>query len=160
MAHETTVTVRSNGKGKFTQDVNASGHSFTGDEPEDLGGLDEGPSPYDLLLAALGTCTSMTLRMYADQKKWDLQEVAVTLTHRKEAGPDGKKVDVITRDIAVTGNLDEAQRQRLLEIADRCPVHRTLESKPTIVSSIAAAPAGKGPEGGKPAAPPQKPPQA
>jgi putative redox protein len=151
MAHKTIVTVKSNSAGKFTQDVVAGAHGFTADEPESLGGLDDGPAPYDLLLASLGACTSMTLRMYADQKKWDLQDVSVTLTHEKVAGADNKKIDVIHRDIALTGNLDAAQRQRLLEIANKCPIHRTLESKPTITSALVDDAKGPAVSGDKPA---------
>lgn len=136
MAHETTVTVTADGKGKFTQSVTAGSHTWTADEPQSMGGLDDGPAPYDMLLGALGACTAMTLRMYADQKKWDLQGVSVTLTHRKEKRADNTVADVITRDISVTGALDDAQRQRLLEIANKCPVHRTLENRPEITSRL------------------------
>ncbi|MDE1151309.1 MAG: OsmC family protein [Micavibrio sp.] len=131
-----TVTVSETGKGTFTQEVTAGKHTITTDEPEDIGGDDDGPNPYDMLLGALGSCTSMTLRMYANQKQWPLEKVSVTLTHHKEAGADNKKVDVITRDIKLEGPLDETQRARLLEIANKCPVHRTLESKPTIISAL------------------------
>lgn len=135
--HKTVVTVTETGLGTFTQEVKAGAHVWTTDEPEDIGGLDEGPAPYDLLLSALGSCTSMTVRMYANQKKWPLDKISVTLTHHKEDGPDNKKIDVITRDITLTGNLDEVQRARLLDIANKCPIHRTLENKPQIVSKLA-----------------------
>lgn len=134
--HLTTVTVAETGEGVYTQSVQVSHHAFKADEPPDMGGLDQGPAPYDLLLAALGACTSMTLRMYANQKKWSLDKVSVTLTHRKEADAEGKKIDMITRDITLTGALDETQRARLLEIANKCPVHRTLESKPIVESRL------------------------
>lgn len=131
-----TVTVRETGEGTYTQEVKMGPHTVTTDEPTDVGGLDQGPNPYDMLLGALGSCTSMTLRMYANQKKWPLDKVTVTLTHHKEADAEGKKRDVITRDIKLEGNLDAAQRQRLLEIANKCPVHRTLENKPDIISQL------------------------
>lgn len=134
--HETTVTVEETGAGLYTQAVVASGHALTADEPQDMGGLNLGPAPYDFLLSALGACTSMTLRMYANQKKWPLQKVRVRLTHHKETDAEGKKRDIITRDIRLEGPLDEVQRQRLLEIANRCPVHRTLESAPEIISTL------------------------
>lgn len=139
-AHETVVTVSETKEGLYTQKVEAGHHVFAADEPADLGGLDKGPAPYDFLLTALGACTSMTLRMYANQKKWDLQRVSVRLAHRKETSADGKKTDVITREIAVEGALDEEQRARLLEIADKCPVHRTLtENERRIESKLWAS---------------------
>lgn len=126
------VGVRTGAEG-YTTEIKAGGHTLFADEPEDVGGLDLGPSPYGLLAAALGACTSMTLRMYADRKKWDLQEVRVHLNHAKdyladsEHSEDAKsKIDVFEREIELEGKLDHDQRQRLLEIADRCPVHRTL----------------------------------
>ncbi|MEO1448989.1 MAG: alpha/beta fold hydrolase [Bacteroidota bacterium] len=124
------------GADSYTTEVRAGNHSFLADEPKSVGGDDLGPTPYDLLLASLGACTSMTLRMYADRKKWDLLEVRVHLEHYKDypedAGhPDEKpsKLDHIDRFIELEGNLDEAQRARLMEIADKCPVHRTLHSQ-------------------------------
>ena len=131
-----TVTVRETGEGTYTQEMKSGPHTITTDEPVEVGGLDKGPNPYDMLLGALGSCTSMTLRMYANQKKWPLDKVTVTLTHHKEAGEGGVKRDVITRDIKLEGALDAAQRARLLEIANKCPIHRTLENKPEIISAL------------------------
>lgn len=133
--HETTVSVEETGQGLYTQSVKTAQHALVADEPKDVGGLDLGPAPYEILLAALGACTSMTLRMYANQKKWDLKKVTVRLTHKKEMGADNKKTDVITRDITVEGKLDREQRQRLLEIANKCPVHRTLMEEPRPVTT-------------------------
>lgn len=130
------VTVTETHEGRFTQEITVGGHRLQADEPASAGGNDIGPSPYDLLLAALGACTSMTLRMYADQKKWPLEHVTVRLKHEKIHAQDCSecetregRIDRIEREIEIAGNLDEAQRARLLEIANKCPVHRTLHSE-------------------------------
>jgi putative redox protein len=130
-----TVVVESQGRG-VAQLVQAGRHRLTADEPESSGGADTGPNPYDLLLAGLGACTSMTLQMYARHKKWPLEQVTVRLRHEKIHAKDCAscetkqgKIDHIDREIAVEGDLDDEQRQRLLEIANKCPVHRTLTSE-------------------------------
>ncbi|NIJ41925.1 putative redox protein [Parvibaculum indicum] len=137
------VRVEETRAGKLQQRVLVRGHVLTADEPEDLGGMDSGPTPYDLLLAALGTCTSMTLRMYADRKKWPLERVRVDLTHERVHAEDCADcetgtgmIEVLTRDIALSGDLDEAQREKLLEIADKCPVHRTITHEMHIPTKI------------------------
>ena len=125
------VAVRT-GREKYTTEIQTARHSLIADEPAKVGGNDFGPTPYDLLLASLGACTSMTLRMYADRKVWDLEAVTVHLRHQREHGDDleGKRaIDVIEREIELEGELDETQRARLLEIADRCPVHKTLHNE-------------------------------
>jgi len=121
---------------RHQQRIRAGQHSLTADEPQDKGGGDRGPNPYALLLSALGACTAMTLRMYADHKQWPLRHVAVRLHHRKVHAADcdecetkDGKIDWIEREIAIEGDLTDEQRARLLEIADRCPVHRTLHSE-------------------------------
>lgn len=130
------VRVAEAGSGRYTQTVRVGRHALVADEPAAAGGNDLGPSPYDLLLAGLGACTAMTLRMYAAQKQWPLEQVAVDLRHEKIHATDCEacetkdgKVDRIERVIRVEGDLDQAQRQRLLEIANKCPVHRTLHSE-------------------------------
>ncbi len=132
------VTVRGGASG-FAQEIVASGHRLRADEPERLGGENTGPTPYDLLLAGLGACTSMTVRMYAQRKKWPLEGVEVQLCHEKVHQTDcedcessGSKIDRIERRVILTGELDDAQRARLHEIADKCPVHRTLTEKTLI----------------------------
>ena len=130
------VVVRETGKGKFEQDVHAGRHHLIADEPVKVGGLDTGPNPYDLLLAALGACTSMTLRLYADQKKLPLRRVEVRLRHDRIYAADCAEcetkeglIDHIERVISLEGDLDAKQRAKLMEIADKCPVHRTLTSE-------------------------------
>ena len=130
------VLVRETGGGKFQQEIMSGPHRFLADEPVKAGGLDSGPGPYDLLLASLGACTSMTLRLYAENKKLPLQRVSVRLTHNKIHAEDCLNcetkegmIDRIDRNITLEGALSADERKRLLEIADKCPVHRTLESE-------------------------------
>jgi putative redox protein len=136
------VTVRGGARG-LIQEIEAGRHYLTADEPLSAGGADAGPSPYDYLLAALGTCTSMTLSMYARQKQWPLEGVTVRLSHSRihaadcaECETKDGKLDRIDREIALAGALSPEQRARLLEIADRCPVHRTLTSEISIRSRL------------------------
>ncbi|MBX9778632.1 MAG: alpha/beta fold hydrolase [Xanthobacteraceae bacterium] len=133
------VVVTETGGGKFQQSVVIGRHRLTADEPLAAGGLDSGPGPYDLLLSALGACTSMTMRLYADHKKLPLERVSVTLSYAKIHAQDCEecetkegKIDRIDRLITMTGDLSDEQRARLLEIADKCPVHRTLHSEVNI----------------------------
>ena len=118
---------------KFMQDVFSDSHQWMADEPSGVGGKNAGPDPYEHLLAAVGTCTSMTIRMYAERKQWPLDNAEVSLHHKREHGKDCEncdektsQLDIIHRDITLHGELSEEQRERLMEIADRCPVHRTL----------------------------------
>jgi putative redox protein len=128
----------------FLQKIVTPHHSLFVDEPKSVGGTDAGPTPYDLLLGALGACTSMTLRLYADRKGIPLEEVRVRLRYSRIHALDCAqcetkegKIDHVDRAIELSGPLTEEQRQRLLEIADRCPVHRTLQSKIDIVTRLA-----------------------
>jgi putative redox protein len=128
------IVVQETGGGKFQVEVVAGKTRFYADEPVAQGGLDSGPGPYDLLCAALGACTSMTVRLYADHKQWPLSRVRVAVVHDKDK--TRKPEDRFSREIAIEGNLDAAQRARLLEIAERCPVHRTLEAGSSVVSRL------------------------
>jgi uncharacterized OsmC-like protein/alpha-beta hydrolase superfamily lysophospholipase len=131
-----TVVVRETGRGRFQQEITVGVHRFLADEPVEVGGLDSGPGPYDFVLAGLGACTAMTLRLYAERKALPLERVTVELTHSRIHAADCADcetkegmLDRIERAIALRGALDAEQRRRLLEIADKCPVHRTLTSE-------------------------------
>lgn len=138
MAHEETVVVSGNAA-SFVQKIQTGNHHLICDEPVELGGTDTGPNPYDFLLAGLGSCTSMTVSMYARAKNWPLQSVKVQLRHFKvesQAGVKSSAVDQIERNITLIGELSAEQQQRLLEIANKCPVHKTLTSKIEITSKL------------------------
>jgi uncharacterized OsmC-like protein/alpha-beta hydrolase superfamily lysophospholipase len=126
---------------KFLRAMFSDSHRLLADEPEKYGGSNLGPSPYDLLLMSLGACTSMTLRMYASRKKLALDDIEIKLVHQRVHAEDcvdcNDKIERITRSISLKGDLSEEQKQRLMEIADKCPVHRTLESDPQIVTELA-----------------------
>src|SRR6202166_3891749 len=137
------VVVRGSGAG-LAQEIHAGRHRLVADEPISAGGTDIGPPPYDLLLAALGACTSMTVGMYARRKSWPLESVTVRLRHSRIYAADCADcetrtgmLDRIEREIILTGPLTEEQRTRLLEIANKCPVHRTLTSEIKIDSWLA-----------------------
>ena len=142
MSHLREVVVRGGPSG-LNQQIMASGHPLVADEPLDLGGSDTGPTPYDLLLAALGACTSMTLRLYADRKGWPLTGTVVRLRHQRIHAQDCKncetqngRIDRIERELHLEGNLEESQKQRLMDIAKRCPVAQTLESEVVIPDKL------------------------
>lgn len=147
-----TVTVQSLSDYDYAVLVSDGRHALVSDEPRSEGGDDLGPGPYELLLGALGSCVAITLLMYARRKHWPLYEVSVHLEHEKllareceecseeekvAAGPGGR-IDLIRKHISVRGDLSQEQVQRLLEIAERCPVSRTLQSPPKVVSRIIA----------------------
>lgn len=120
----------------FLQDVQSGSHHLLADEPASFGGSNQGLTPYGFLSAGLGACTSMTIRMYARRKGWPLTGVSVDISHGK-AHVDGAKIDQFNRRITLEGDLDEAQRARLLEIADKCPVHKTLEAGAKVTTELA-----------------------
>lgn len=120
-----TVIVSENGQGRYQQEVITGQHRLIADEPYAMGGSDAGPAPFDFVMAGLGACTSMTLRMYAERREWPLTGIRVELSHDK-VDIDGVSRDRISRDIELQGPLDDEQRRRLLEIAGKCPVHRAL----------------------------------
>ncbi|MGD1848485.1 MAG: alpha/beta fold hydrolase [Salibacteraceae bacterium] len=137
------VVVRNDADEGYSSQVKAGKHRFVSDEPTSVGGNDFGPTPYDLLTASLGACTAMTLRMYANRKKWDLQSVTVHLEHGKQHREDcdrpeqsGSKIDHFDRVIEIEGDLDAKQKSRLLEIADKCPVHRTLHNEVKVTTRL------------------------
>jgi putative redox protein len=139
-----TVTVYGRAAG-FAQEISVRRHRLTADEPTSEGGTDTGPDPYDLLLGALGSCTSMTVAMYARRKGWPLEAVTVRLRHSRIYAVDCAEcetreglLDQIDRELELTGVLSDEQRARLLEIADKCPVHRTLTSEIHIRTRLTA----------------------
>jgi putative redox protein len=141
-----TVLVRETGQGRYQQEVLSGPHRFLADEPVKVGGGDTGPGPYDLVLAGLGACTSITLRIYAEHKKLPLSRVSVRLSHNKIHAEDCENcetkegmIDHIERAITLEGDFTPEQRKRLMEIADKCPVHRTLESEVEIKTVERAA---------------------
>jgi uncharacterized OsmC-like protein len=131
-----TVVVRETGRGQFQQEVISGPHRFLADEPNNRGGLDSGPGPYELLLSALGACTTMTLRLYADRYQFPLKRSQIRLQHKRiyaidcaECETKSGMIDRIDCVITLEGDLTDEQRGRLMEIADKCPVHRTLKSE-------------------------------
>ncbi|MEH6402028.1 MAG: bifunctional alpha/beta hydrolase/OsmC family protein [Sneathiella sp.] len=138
------VLVAESELGKFAQNISVSGrHGLVADEPKKIGGDDSGPTPYGFLLAGLGACTTMTVRMYADRKKIPLESVSVKLSHNKIHAEDCEsceasegRIDQIERELNLVGDLSESERQKLLEIADKCPVHKTLHSEVSIKTDL------------------------
>ena len=135
MAEKQTIAhVRETGESRYAVSIDVSGHVIRGDEPADVGGADLGPAPFDLLASALGECTCMTIRWYAEQQKWPLEHVEVVLTHQKGGeGAVNARQDVFTKSIRLTGAaLTPEQHRKLIEIGAKCPVQRTLEGTPLI----------------------------
>jgi putative redox protein len=141
--HDGWVTVRTGSSGFYTE-VRAGSHNLIADEPREYNGTDLGPSPYEYLAASLGACTGMTLRMYADRKEWPLGGVIVRVKHHKvhardcaECESGAGKVDELVREVRLEGPLSDEQKERLLEIADKCPVHRTLQGEIRVKTELA-----------------------
>ncbi len=136
------VRVTEAGVGNYTQIVTDGRHEWAADEPESVGGRDEGPNPYELLSASLAACATITIRMYADRKGWPLEGVSVDVKHGRIHAEDCEDcetqqgmIDRLDKTVRIEGDLDDAQVDRLMEIADRCPVHRTLTREIQIVTS-------------------------
>jgi putative redox protein len=137
------ATVTAQTSKNYQVDIVANGHKILADEPESKGGDNRGPNPYDLLLASLAACKVITVHMYANRKGWPVEKVNISMNHRKIDAADcddctsqSGKVDEILCDISFEGDLDDEQRQRLAEIADRCPVHRTLNSETKVRTTL------------------------
>ena len=146
-----TVTVQGSASG-FAQAISIGQHRLIADEPVSVGGTDTGPNPYDLLLAALGSCTSMTVAMYARRKKWPLEAVTVHLRHSRVHAADCEAcetqvglLDHIDREVEFSGALSDEQRARLLDIANKCPVHRTLAAEIIVQTRMTGGSAVKRP---------------
>lgn len=133
------VIVAENGLGRYQQEVLVGEQHLLADEPVAVGGADAGPSPFEFLMAGLGACTSMTIRMYAERKQMPLTRVSVELRHNKTE-VDGKLLDRIEREITLEGRLSPEERERLLEIANRCPVHRALAQPLVVETTLATVP--------------------
>lgn len=133
--NKTSLRAEERAGGLYTQEINIRDHKILVDEPLSYGSADLGPTPIELVRAGLASCTTITLRMYADRKKWPMEHVAVQVEYEK-TGQGKTAQHEFTRQIEIKGELDEAQKQRLLEIADKCPVHRLLNAQATIRSSL------------------------
>jgi len=137
-------TVAEIGRDHYRTDILSNGHALIADEPTDLGGTNQGPTPYGLLLSALGACAAITIRMYADRKNWPLERVHVRLRHERvhaddcecESGDRTGMLDLIKKFVLLEGDLDEKQKARLLQIADRCPVQRTVDNNPVVQTTL------------------------
>ena len=139
------VTITETNEGPYAEEVHVGRHSLLADEPKTVGGRDLGPSPYEYLMAALGACTVMTLRLFAQQHSWPLSRVEVSVQHAKIPTPDrASQIDRFEREIELIGDLTQEQRNRLLEVAEKCPVSRTLRQQSEISTVLAnARPAGQ-----------------
>lgn len=144
LADEGHVVIAESGEGPYHLEINASGHALSADEPEDVGGTNRGPTPYDLLCAALGACTTITLRMYANRKDLAVTHIETLVDHEKRHAQDSEgaedkstKIDVFKRTLLIDGDLTDDQRNRMAQIADLCPVHKTLERASKVETELA-----------------------
>ncbi len=133
MSQPVTVTEQTNHK--YTNNISNGRHRMIADEPEELGGADLGPTPFEYLCAALGSCTTITMRMYVDRKGWSVDQLAAVVSHSKQE-VSGQMTDVFERHLTITGNISDEQRQRIMTIANKCPVHRTLEASSHVVTQL------------------------
>jgi putative redox protein len=133
---ESRVVVRTVPEGTFENEVEIRGHRLRADEPVEAGGSDRGPAPFELLLAALGACTSMTLRMYAKRKGWEIRSIEVVLERGPLGGGEGAETE-IRRTLRIEGDLDADRRERLVGIAEKCPVHRALQGSVRVTTALA-----------------------
>jgi len=131
------VTVKERPGGVYTNDVITPRHHLYADEPTSFGSADIGPSPFEYLCAALGACTTITMRMYINRKGWEVDHLAVDVSHKRVSSGEGPARDVFTRDITIEGAMDAAQRKRILEIANKCPVHKTLTAGSNVITQAA-----------------------
>jgi len=132
------VLVQNNDTAHYKQAIKAGSHSFSADVPKDKGGEETGPNPHELLLGALGACTSITLQMYAKKKEWDLKNVSIQLSEEEVDDPAnaGKKMSKISRNITVEGDLTAEQVESLKTVADKCPIHKILQGAKSIETAI------------------------
>lgn len=142
-SNDSNLVVAELGEDKFTTAISVGEHRFLADEPKSVGGMNMGPTPYDLVASGLAACTAMTLKMYANRKKWVLEDILVSVNHEKKYGEDcescdtpSSKIDHFDREIRIVGELTSEQRSRLLEIADKCPVHKTLEASSRVITRL------------------------
>lgn len=138
---EIEVQVKTSAGTGYRQEIKSSAHTFVSDAPASAGGANEGPEPHELLLGALGACTSITLKMYAQRKGWDVKEITIKLKEERVDDPanPGKAISKISRDIKIEGNLDNEQLETLKTIADKCPVHKLMTGPKLITTQIAQA---------------------
>jgi len=134
------VQVKARADQQYKQEIKAGAHQFASDAPKSVGGTETAPEPHELLLGALGACTSITLQMYAQRKGWDLKDVIVDLSEEQVEDPEnpGRKISKITREIKVSGNLKQDEIDALKTIADKCPIHKLLSGPKQIATNIQA----------------------
>lgn len=126
--------------GNYALEVVTRSHTLYADEPEDMGGNNSGASPFEYLMASIGTCTAMTLKMYASMKKLTLPEMAIAISHQQEKNSEGNPVMKITRELVIEGDIEESLKEKLIEIAEKCPVHKALSGEITFDTHLVSLP--------------------